>query len=132
MLAHQGQYGDARVYCARAIREDDLLPEVYVLRGLILDMEGFLERALVEYQKVLWLEPAFVMAHYLSAKAYDRLAEKEKKRQNIVQLTVFPLLAERMDKKFNVFETLMKTLEKNNVTFEEGDVLVIYTKYISN
>jgi coenzyme F420-0:L-glutamate ligase/coenzyme F420-1:gamma-L-glutamate ligase len=58
--------------------------------------------------------------------------KKEKKRQNIVQLTVFPLLAERMDTKFDVFETLLKTLEKNNVSLEEGDVLVISTKYISN
>ncbi len=78
LLANQGQYGDARLYCARAIKEDDLLPEAYLLRGLILDMEGLLERALVEYQKVLWLEPAFVMAHYLSAKAHDRLAHKDK------------------------------------------------------
>lgn len=83
LLANQGKYDDARLYCARAIKEDDLLPEAYLLRGLILDMEGFLERALVEYQKVLWLEPAFVMAHYLSAKAHDRLAEKEKKRRSL-------------------------------------------------
>ncbi len=83
LLANQGQYGDARLYCARAIKADDLLPEAYLLRGLILDMEGFLERALVEYQKVLWLEPAFVMAHYLSAKAHDRLADKEKKRRSL-------------------------------------------------
>ena len=83
LLANQGQYADARLHCARAIKEDDLLPEAYLLRGLILDMEGFLERALVEYQKVLWLEPAFVMAHYLSAKAYDRLADKDKKRRSL-------------------------------------------------
>jgi len=83
LLANQGKYDDARLYCARAIKEDDLLPEAYLLRGLILDMEGFLERALVEYQKVLWLEPAFVMAHYLSSKAHDGLAEKEKKRRSL-------------------------------------------------
>lgn len=83
LLANQGQYGDARLYCARAIKESDLLPEAYLLRGLILDMEGFLERALVEYQKVIWLDPAFVMAHYLSAKAHDRLAHKEKKQLSL-------------------------------------------------
>ena len=79
LLANQGQYSDARICCARAIKENDLLPEAYLLRGLILDMEGFLERALVEYQKVLWLDPAFAMAHYLSAKAHGRLADAEKK-----------------------------------------------------
>jgi coenzyme F420-0:L-glutamate ligase/coenzyme F420-1:gamma-L-glutamate ligase len=49
-----------------------------------------------------------------------------------VQLTVLPLLAERMDKQFDVFETLLKTLEKNDSELNEGDVLVISTKYISN
>lgn len=83
LLANQGQYGDARVCCARAIKGDDLLPEAYLLRGLILDMEGSLERALVEYQKVLWLDPAFVMAHYLSAKAHERLADEEKKQRSL-------------------------------------------------
>lgn len=83
LLANLGQYSDARLLCARAIRIDDLLPEAYLLRGLILDMEGFLERALVEYQKVLWLAPEFVMAHYLAAKIHDRLADKEKKRRSL-------------------------------------------------
>jgi len=83
LLANLGQYSDARIYCARAIKENDLLPEAYLLRGLILDMEGLLDRALVEYQKVLWLDPAFVMAHYLSAKAYDRLADAEKRLRSL-------------------------------------------------
>ncbi len=49
-----------------------------------------------------------------------------------MQLTVFPLLAERMDGKFDVFKTLLKTLENNKECLEQGDVLVISTKYISN
>ena len=47
-------------------------------------------------------------------------------------LTVLPLLAERMDKQFDVFEELLKTLENNDSELNEGDVLVISTKYISN
>ena len=58
--------------------------------------------------------------------------KKKKNTQNMMQLTVLPLLADRMKKKFNVFEVLLKTLEKNNTELEEGDVLVISTKYISN
>lgn len=81
LLANQGKYSEARACCARAIKEDDLMPEAYLLRGLILDMEGFLERALVEYQKVLWLDPGFVMAYYLSAKIHDRLNDNEKKQR---------------------------------------------------
>ncbi len=83
LLANQGKYREARICCARALREDDLLPEVYLLRGLILDMEGLLVRALVEYQKVLWLEPAFVMAHYLVAKIHDRLSDREKRKRSL-------------------------------------------------
>ena len=49
-----------------------------------------------------------------------------------MQLSVLPLLADRMDKKFDVFEELLETLEKNNTKLQEGDVLVISTKYISN
>jgi len=49
-----------------------------------------------------------------------------------VQLTVLPLLAERMEGKFDVFEILLETLEKNNTKLQDGDVLVISTKYISN
>ena len=49
-----------------------------------------------------------------------------------MQLTVLPLLAERMEGKFDVFKTLLETLEKNNIKLEDGDVLVISTKYISN
>jgi chemotaxis protein methyltransferase CheR len=75
--ANQGLYQEARQWCARAIRHDDLCPEAYLLRGLILDMEEQLERALVEYQKVLWLDRDFVMAHYFSAKAHGRLGQPE-------------------------------------------------------
>ena len=49
-----------------------------------------------------------------------------------MQLRVLPLLSKRMEQRFDVFEALLKTLQANNVTLEEEDVLVISTKYISN
>ncbi len=49
-----------------------------------------------------------------------------------MQLTVLPLLTDRMEEKFDVFKILFETLEKNNAELEEGDVLVISTKFISN
>ncbi len=51
---------------------------------------------------------------------------------NTVQLSVLPLLAERMEKEFDIFESLLRTLENNHAKLEEGDVLVISTKYVSN
>ncbi|KAF6246626.1 cytidine deaminase [Nitrosopumilus sp. b3] len=49
-----------------------------------------------------------------------------------MELTVLPLLAERKQDTFDIFETLLETLEKNDTKLQEGDVLVISTKYISN
>ena len=49
-----------------------------------------------------------------------------------MQLTVLPLLAERKEQKFDVFEVFLETLEKNNAKLQDGDVIVISTKYISN
>ena len=50
----------------------------------------------------------------------------------MMQLTVFSLLADRVQEKFDIFETLLKTLERNDAELHEGDVLVISTKYVSN
>jgi coenzyme F420-0:L-glutamate ligase len=49
-----------------------------------------------------------------------------------MSLTVSALLSERKIGKFDVFEALLETLEKNKVKLQENDVLVISTKYISN
>jgi len=49
-----------------------------------------------------------------------------------VYLTVLPLLADRMNEEFDVFEVFLKTLEKNKTKLEDADVIVISTKYISN
>ncbi len=65
-------------------------------------------------------------------KPYFRTIKKKKNIHSIVQLTILPLLADRMNEKFDVFEVFLKTLEKNKTKLEEGDVLVISTKYISN
>jgi len=49
-----------------------------------------------------------------------------------VHLTVQPLVSERMEGEFDIFDVLFDTLEKNNSKLEEGDVLVISTKFVSN
>ena len=58
--------------------------------------------------------------------------KKEKESIDFMQLTVFPLLAERMNKEFDIFQELESTLEKNEINLEDGDVIVISTKYVSN
>jgi len=49
-----------------------------------------------------------------------------------VELTVIPLLTDRKEEKFDVYEALLEALTKNNTKLEDGDVVVISTKYISN
>jgi len=67
----------------------------------------------------------------LGLKAFQN-NKKEKESIDFMQLTVFPLLAERMNKEFNIFQELESTLEKNEIKLEDGDVIVISTKYVSN
>ena len=47
-------------------------------------------------------------------------------------LTVFPVKAERKNEKFDIFETIEDTLRKNKQQLQDGDVLVISSKYVSN
>ncbi len=49
-----------------------------------------------------------------------------------MELTVLPLLTERKEKKFDVNEALTEALSKNSARLEEGDIVVISTKYVSN
>ena len=49
-----------------------------------------------------------------------------------MQLSVFSLFAERKEDKFDIFEELLNTLEKNGEELQEGDIIVISTKYLSN
>ena len=49
-----------------------------------------------------------------------------------MQLSVLPLLTDRKEEDFDIFETLLEALEKNNAILEDQDVLVISTKFVSN
>ena len=49
-----------------------------------------------------------------------------------MKTSVFSLLAERKKDEFDIFEELLNTLEKNNEKLQEGDIIVISTKYLSN
>ena len=48
-----------------------------------------------------------------------------------MQLTVLSLLADRGEGEFDLFEALLRTLEKNHKRLKEGDILVISTKYVA-
>ncbi len=58
--------------------------------------------------------------------------KKEREHIQIMSLTVFPLISARKRGEFDVFEALLETLKDNHEKIQDGDVLVISTKYISN
>jgi chemotaxis protein methyltransferase CheR len=62
--ANRGDYDTARECSDRAAAVDDLCPDIYFLRGMVCDMESRPCDATIEYQKVLWLDPCFIVAHY--------------------------------------------------------------------
>ena len=47
-------------------------------------------------------------------------------------LEVHPITVERKTQKFDLFEDMVTSIEKNHVKIENGDVIVISSKYISN
>jgi coenzyme F420-0:L-glutamate ligase / coenzyme F420-1:gamma-L-glutamate ligase len=49
-----------------------------------------------------------------------------------MSLTVLSLFSERKEGQFDIFEALLDTLDKNNERLEDGDVIVVSTKYVSN
>jgi len=49
-----------------------------------------------------------------------------------MHLTVIPIKAKKQDKKFDLFNIIVESLEKSSTLIEEGDVLAISSKFISN
>ena len=47
-------------------------------------------------------------------------------------LSVVPVKTERKSEKFDIFEALLGALQTNNLSLNDGDVVVISSKYISN
>ncbi len=49
-----------------------------------------------------------------------------------MSLTVSAISSERKEGSFDLFEEIVKTLDKNRFRIENGDILVVSSKYISN
>jgi coenzyme F420-0:L-glutamate ligase len=47
-------------------------------------------------------------------------------------LTVSPLIVERKENEFDLFDTVIDSITKNGFSLEDGDVLVISSKFVSN
>lgn len=64
ILANNGHFDEALKLCAQLQDVNDLLPEGYFLKGLILDMLDRVPEAVEEYRKAILLRMEFVMPHY--------------------------------------------------------------------
>ena len=69
----QGRNDDALGCFDRALALNDLLPEGYYLRGLLLEMSDRSNDALAEYRKAVLLKIDFVMPHYCIGRLYFRM-----------------------------------------------------------
>jgi chemotaxis protein methyltransferase CheR len=89
LLANRGEYREALDYCLRAQQVDDLYPESYFLKGLILEMEEAPEEALVEYRRALLLDMHLIMPHYALSRVLrclGRLREAARELRNTLRL----------------------------------------------
>ena len=64
-------------------------------------------------------------------KAFQKDKKERASNQN-VSLTVSAVKAERKENKFDLFEAIVESLEKNELSINSGDVIAISSKYISN
>lgn len=76
ILANSGRIREALTLCNRALDIDDLLPEAYFLKGLLLDMNDSPTQAIEEYRKTILLRMDFAMPHYHLGKLYYRLGKE--------------------------------------------------------
>jgi coenzyme F420-0:L-glutamate ligase len=53
-------------------------------------------------------------------------------KNQIMPLTVLPLIVERKENEFDLFDTVIDSITKNGFSLEGGDVLVISSKFVSN
>lgn len=83
ILANEGRYQDALDACTEALQVDDLRPEAYFLRGLILELQNDLPGAMIEYRKALLLDLDFVMPHYNLSKVYWRQGKPRDARREL-------------------------------------------------
>lgn len=62
--ANQGHLAEALLWCDRLVSNDKLNPAAHYLRATILQERGQAEEATATFQRVLYLDPEFVLAHF--------------------------------------------------------------------
>lgn len=76
ILANSGQFDEAFSFCERALALEDLRPDAYLLKGLILELKGRDAPAVAEYRKAILLDMSFLMPHYYLGRLLLRLGRE--------------------------------------------------------
>lgn len=73
--ADLGQWQQARTYCQQAIALDPLLAEVYYVLAMIEEHEGYLEPAIENWRKVVYLDNQRPLAYFNLAMLYKKSSQ---------------------------------------------------------
>ncbi len=88
-LANQGKLSDALAWCDRAIAHDKVDPTGHYLRATVLLEQGHAAEARNSFQRTVYLDPTFVLAHFALgnlARASARPEEADRHFNNARQL----------------------------------------------
>jgi chemotaxis protein methyltransferase CheR len=93
VLANKGLFEKALAMCDEALAVNDLLPEAYFLKGLLLDMLDNQGGATEEFRKAILLDMKFVMPRYHLGRLFLRLG---KEREGVRELRNSLKILEKM------------------------------------
>ncbi len=85
IYADQGKLDEALGVCEKAISSDKLNPGLYYLLATIQQEMGLLEKSATSLKRVLYLDPGFVLAYFVSgdlARRQGRTGESKKQFEN--------------------------------------------------
>ena len=88
-LANQGKLADALAWCEKAIAAERINPLHYYLLGTILQNQGETQKAIRAFQKALYLDQNFVLAHFALGNLTHQtvnLRESERHMRNTLSL----------------------------------------------
>jgi len=88
-FADDGRLDEAFAWCANAIASDRLNPGLQYLRATILQEAGRIEDAVISLERVLYLDPDFVLAHFSLGnleRDHGRPGESQKHFANALEL----------------------------------------------
>lgn len=77
IAANRGEYENVLIVCDAVLALNDLQPEVYFLKGLVLEMMDKPHDAAEEYRKAILLDMDAVMPHYNLGRLYVRLGREK-------------------------------------------------------